>query len=211
MRSARLLGVILTILTGLGAGLLLAPRAGAQPPFRLPDQITDNANALSDSGRAAVTSATDKLYADRHIRLWVVYVDDFSGESADDWAKRTRRVSDLGDYDALLAVATSGRAYAFFVPSAVKSVNAGQVDQLRRTKIEPALHDDDWSGAAEAAANGLNTSPSSSGRLVLLVALGVIAVAVVVLLVVMRYRRGRRRAAELAAARRVDPTDPTAL
>jgi uncharacterized membrane protein YgcG len=211
MRSARLLGVILTILAGLGAGLLAAPSAGAQPPFRLPDQITDNANALSDSGRAAVTSATDKLYADRHIRLWVVYVDDFSGVSAQDWARRTRSVSDLGDYDALLAVATTGRAYAFFVPSAVKRVNAGQVDQLRRTKIEPALHDDDWSGAAVAAANGLNTPPSSSGRLVLLAALAVLAVAVAVLVVVMRYRRGRRRAAELAAARRVDPTDPGAL
>ncbi|OBI18424.1 hypothetical protein A5712_22155 [Mycobacterium sp. E2327] len=211
MRSARLLGVILTVLTGLGAGLLLAPTAGAQPPFRLPDQIIDNANALSDSGRAAVTSATDKLYADRHIRLWVVYVDDFSGESADSWARRTRTVSDLGDYDALLAVATTGRSYAFFVPSAITSVNAGQVDQLRRTKIEPALHDGDWAGAAVAAANGLNKSPSSSVRLALLVALSVVVVAVVVLLVVMRYRRRRRRAAELAAARRIDPTDLNAL
>lgn len=211
MRSARLLGVILTILTSLGAGLLLAPTAGAQPPFRLPDQVTDNANALSDSGRAAVASATDKLYADRHIRLWVVYVDDFSGESPENWARRTRSASDLGDYDALLAVATTGRAYAFLVPTAIKGVSAGQVDQLRRTKIEPALHDGDWSGAAVAAADGLNTAPSTSGRLVLLVALGVVAVAVVALLVVMRYRRGRRRAAELAAARRIDPTDPNAL
>jgi uncharacterized membrane protein YgcG len=213
MRSARLLllGVILTILAGLGAGLLLAPTAGAQPPFRLPDQVTDNANALSDSGRTAVTSAIDKLYTDRHIRLWVVYVDDFSGESPENWARRTRSVSDLGDYDALLAVATTGRSYAFLVPTAIKNVNAGQVDRLRRTKIEPALHDGDWSGAAVAAANGLNTSLPSSGRLVLLVALGVVAAAVVALLVVMRYRRGRRRAAELAAARRVDHTDPNAL
>ncbi|OBI48411.1 TPM domain-containing protein [Mycobacterium sp. E796] len=211
MRFARLLGVILTVLTGLGAGLLLAPTAGAQPPFRLPDQVTDNANALSDSGRAAVTSATDKLYADQHIRLWVVYVDDFSGESAESWARRTRTVSDLGDYDALLAVATTGRSYAFFVPSAITSVKAGQVDQLRRTKIEPALHNGDWAGAAVAAADGLDTPPSSSGRLFLLVALSVVVVAVVVLLVVMRYRRERRRAAELAAARRVDPTDANAL
>jgi uncharacterized membrane protein YgcG len=211
MRSARLLGVILTILAGVGAGLVLAPTAVAQPPFRLPDQVTDNANALSDSGRAAVMSASDKLYADRHIRLWVVYVDSFSDQSAESWARRTRSVSDLGDYDALLAVATTGRQYAFLVPTAIKTVNASQVDQLRRTKIEPALHGGDWSGAAVAAANGLNASPSSSGRLILLSTLGVIALAVVVLLVVMRYRRGRRRAAELAAARRVDPTDPNAL
>lgn len=211
MRTARMLGATLTILTGLCGGLLLAPPAGAQSPFRLPAQVADNANVLSDSQRAAVTSAADKLYAARHVRLWVVYVDDFSGQSPEDWAKRTRSLSDLRDYDALLAVATTERAYAFLVPSAIKSVNASQVDQLRRSKIEPALHDGDWGGAAIAAADGLNAPPPSSGRVLLLVALGIIAIATVVLLVVMRYRRRRRRAAALAAARRVDPTDAKAL
>lgn len=211
MRTTRLLGVILTILAGLGWGLLLAPPAGAQPPFRLADYVTDDAGVLSNTGRAAVTSAIDKLYADRHIRLWVVYVDDFSGQGAQDWARRTISTSDLGDHDALLAVATTGRAYAFLVPSAIKSVTASRVEELQRNKIEPALHDGDWSGAAVAAATGLDRSPRSSGRVVLLVALGVIVVAVVVLLVVQRYRRRRRRAAALAAARRVDPTDADAL
>ncbi|OBI54188.1 TPM domain-containing protein [Mycobacterium sp. E787] len=211
MRTARLIGVMLAILMGLCGGLLPAPTAAAQPPFPLPDQVTDSAHVLSDSGRAAVTSATDKLYADRHIRLWVVYVDDFSGQTAENWALRTRSLSDLGDYDALLAVATTGRAYAFLVPSAIKSVKAGQVDQLRRTKIEPALHNGDWSGAAIAAANGLNTAPPSSGRVVLLVALIAIAVAAAALLVVMRYRRRRGLAAALDAARRLDPTDADAL
>jgi predicted nucleic acid-binding Zn-ribbon protein len=208
MRTARLLGVILPILI---TGLLLAPSAAAQPPFRLPGYVTDNAGALSDSGRAAVTSAIDKLYADRHIRLWVVYVDDFSGQSAEDWAQHTVRVSDLRGYDSLLAVSTTGRAYAFLVPSAVHNVSQSQVDNLRRNQIEPALRAGDWSGAAVAAANGLDTTPRSSGRIILLVALGVIAIAVVVLLLVMRYRSRRRRAAALAAARKVDPTDLNAL
>ncbi|MDT5146621.1 MAG: hypothetical protein QOC58_1266 [Mycobacterium sp.] len=208
MRIARLLGVILALL---GVGLLLAPAAGAQPPLRLSDYVTDNAGALSDSGRAAVTSAVDKLYSDRHVRLWVVYVDDFSGQGAVDWVTRVRSMSDLGDYDALLAVATAGRSYAFLVPTAVKSVNATQVDDLRRNKIEPALHNGDWSGAAVAAANGLDPSSRSSGPVLLLVALGVIAGALAVLLIVMRYRARRRRAAALAAARRVDPTDVNAL
>ncbi|OBI96478.1 hypothetical protein A5660_07795 [Mycobacterium alsense] len=211
MRTARLLGATLAILTGVCGGLLLAPPAGAQPPFRLPGQVTDSADALSDSGRAAVSSAVDKLYAAHHIRLWVVYVDDFSGQSPVDWGKRTRGLSALGDYDALLAVATTDRAYAFLVPTAIRSVNASQVDRLRRNKIEPALHDGDWSGAAVAAADGLNASPPTTGRMFLLVALGVIALAVAVLLVVMRYRRRRRREAALAAARRVDPTDADAL
>ncbi|OBG22725.1 TPM domain-containing protein [Mycobacterium sp. 852002-51057_SCH5723018] len=208
MRTGRLTGVLLTVVT---AGLLLAPVAGAQSPLRLSDYLTDNVNALSDSGRSAVTSALDKLYVDHHIRLWVVYVDNFSGQTAEDWAKRTRSTSDLGDYDALLAVATTGRAYAFLVPSAIKSINASQVDDLRRDKIEPALHDGDWSGAAIAAANGLDTTPHSSARVILLVGLGVVSVAMAALLVVMRYRRGRRRAAALAAARRVDPTDANGL
>lgn len=211
MRTARLLGAILVILAALGAGLLLAPPAGAQPPFRLPDQVTDNANVLSASARAAVASANDKLYAGRHIRLWVVYVESFSGQDAQDWARHTRSVSDLGDYDALLAVSTTDRAYAFFVPSAVRGVTAAQVDRLRRTKIEPALHNRDWGGAAVAAADGLDAPPPTSGRVILLLALGAIAIAVVILALVTRYRRRRRRAAALAAARQVDPTDASAL
>ncbi len=212
MRTARLVGLIGAILAlGLGGGLLVAPAAGAQPPFRLADYVTDNAGVLTDSGRAAVTSAVGKLYTDRHIRLWVVYVDDFSGQGAVSWAQRTVSASDLGGYDALLAVATNSRAYAFLVPSTVKSVNARQVDDLRHNKIEPALHNGDWSGAAVVAANGLNTSPGSSGRVALLVTLAIILAAVTALLLVMRYRGRRRRAAQLAAARRVDPTDVDAL
>lgn len=79
MRLVRLLGMVLTILA---AGLLLGPPAGAQPPFRLSNYVTDNAGVLTSSGRTAVTAAVDRLYADRRIRLWVVYVENFSGQSA---------------------------------------------------------------------------------------------------------------------------------
>jgi predicted nucleic acid-binding Zn-ribbon protein len=212
MHVARLLGVILAILNvGLTGQLLLAPPAGARPPFRLADYLTDSAGVLSASGRVDVRSAVDQLYADRHVRLWVVYVDDFGDLTAENWAKRTYATSDLGGYDALLAVSTSGRAYAFLVPSTVHSVNASEVDNLRHMQIEPTLREGNWSGAAIAAANGLNKSPNSAGRVALLVVLGVIVVVVVVLLIVMRYRNRRRRAAALAAARRVDPTDENAL
>lgn len=152
MRTARLLAVLAALLTvGLSAGLL-APPAGAQPPLRLSDYLTDTAGVLSDSGRKAITTAVDKLYTDRHIRLWVVYVDTFSGQTATRWAQDTLRTSDLGDYDALLAVATTDRAYAFLVPPTIRGVNQSRVDALRHNKIEPALHDGDWSGAAVLAA-----------------------------------------------------------
>jgi hypothetical protein len=83
----------------------------------------------------------------------------------------------------------------------VQGVNENQVDNLRHNQIEPALRDNDWRGAAIAAANGLDVSPSSTGRYLLLTALGVIVLAVVILLVVMRRRARRRRADALAAAR----------
>jgi uncharacterized membrane protein YgcG len=173
--------------------------------------VTDTTGALSDSGRTRGTAAVAKLYTDRHIRLWVVYVDDFAGQTPTGWAQRTMRASDLGDYDALLAVATTSRAYAFLVPSTLKSVTASQVDDLRRNKIEPALHSGDWGGAAVAAADGLDAAPGSSGRVILLATLAGILIGLAGLLLVMRRRGRRRRAAALAAARRVDPTDVNAL
>jgi predicted nucleic acid-binding Zn-ribbon protein len=211
MRIARLLGMILALAT---AGLLLASPATGQPPFRLPGYVTDDANALTGSGHAAVQSAVDRLYADRHIRLWVVYVDNFSGQGAVSWAQSTRRASDLGDFDALFAVATVDRSYALLVPSTVTSISSRQIDDLRRNQIEPALHRGDWSAAAVTAANGLDKPPGTGAAgswVSLLVPLGIVAITLLVLLLVIRYRRRRRRAAELAAARRVDPTDPDAL
>ncbi len=208
MRTVRSLAMFLAMLI---TALLAAPAAAAQPPFRLGGYITDDAGALNGSDRTAIQSATGKLYSDRRIQLWVVFVDNFSGQSAVSWAQSTRAASDLGDFDALLAVATVDRAYAFLVPNRVKTINSSQVDDLRRNQIEPALRRGDWSGAAVAAANGLNRSPGSTSSAPLLIGLGVILIAVVVLYVAVRYRRRRRRAAELAAARRVDATDPDAL
>jgi TPM domain/Protein kinase domain len=135
-----------------------APPVGAQPTLQLADYVTDNAGVLTESGRAAVRSAIDKLYADRHIRLWVVYVDNFAGQSAVKWAQSTMRSSNFGDHDVLLAVSTGGRSYAFLVPSAVQGITESQVDNLRFNRIEPALRNSDWSDAAVAAADGLDSA-----------------------------------------------------
>jgi len=212
MRIARLLGLLAALLT---AGFLVIPGAAAQPPFRLAGQVTDNAGALTIGQRTQVESAVNTLYNDRKIRLWVVYVDTFSGQNAVSWSRNTMSTSDLGNFDALLAVATKDRAYAFEVPSSVGGIASQQVDDLRRNKIEPALRNNDWAGAALAAANGLNAATSGKGKGLawssLLIALAIVAVGSVALVLWNRRRQRRRRAAELAAARRVDPTDPNAL
>src|SRR6202012_4159014 len=207
----RSVAVFMAMLINALPGLIAAPSAPAQPPFRRGTYITDNAGALNGSGRAAIQTATGKLYSDRHIQLWVVFVDDFSGQPAVSWTENTRAASDLGDFDAILAVATVDHSYAFLVPRRVQTISGSQVDDLRRNQIEPALRRGDWSGAAVAAANGLDRGQQSVSAAPLLIGLVVILVAALALYVFTRYRRRRRRAAELAAAKRVDATDPDAL
>jgi predicted nucleic acid-binding Zn-ribbon protein len=208
---ARFVSLVLTVMT---AGLVLVPTAHADPPLRLADYVTDNANALSGSGLSNVQTAVQDLYNSRQVRLWVVYVDSFSGQAAETWARNTRQISDLQDEDAILAVATADRAYALLVPTS--ATGGVDVDTMRRNDVEPALRRGDWAGAAVAAANGLErpSSSSSSGEINwvgMLAMLAVIVVAVLVLLLWRRRRKRKRREAELAAAKRVDPSDPNAL
>lgn len=192
MRIGRLPGLVLTILI---AGLLLAAPGGAQPPGKLTDHITDNTGALSDSGRAAVSSAIDRLYRDRHIQLWVVYVDNFSRVRADNWANQTRSASGMGDHDALLAVATNTKLYVFDVPG----LPPAELNALRNNQIDPAVNAKEWSIAAVAAADGLDKSatpaPAPKRNWVPIAVAVAVLVAVVVVGVVLYRRRRHRRAA----------------
>ncbi len=195
--------------------LLIAPAVTAEPPFRLQTQVTDNTGALSGSDRAKVQAAVDKLYNDKRIQLWVVYVKDFSGQTAYNWVQNTIKASDLGNDDALLAVATEERSFGFDIPSTIAGGTSTLSDDIRRNEIEPALRQNDWAGAAVAAANGLNTPSRRTGTgisgLALLIMLAILIVAVLLLWLWMRHRRRKRREAEAAAAKRVDPTDANAL
>src|SRR5918998_6808431 len=97
--------------------VLLAPSpALADPPGRLPTQVTDRAEAL-DGGRPAAESALARLQSDTGIQLFVVFVESFDGTPAQQWTDETARLSDLGNRDALLAVATTDRAYAYSFPA----------------------------------------------------------------------------------------------
>jgi chromosome segregation ATPase len=209
MRIARLLGLVLAVLA---AGVFLAPAAAGQPPFRLPSYVNDDANALSGSELGEVQQAVDKLYNDRKIRLWVVYVDTFSGKSAVTWTQETKSFSDISGQDAILAVATEERAYAFLPPTTASG--GFDVTSLRTNDIEPKLRQSDWAGAAIAAAQGLDPASSSGSGFSwfgFLVVFGLIAVAILLLWLWSRRRRRKRREAEFAAARRADPSDPNAL
>ncbi|NEC69215.1 TPM domain-containing protein, partial [Streptomyces sp. SID9727] len=146
-----LLAVLLTVCW---LALAPAPAARADDPVTLSrdGQITDKAGALDDR-RPQVVTALDRLYAEHRLQLFVVYVRDFSGRSAQDWADATADRNGLGRDDVLLAVATHARQYAYSVDQDAPLTDA-QLRDVANTAIEPALKENDWAGAAIGAADG---------------------------------------------------------
>ncbi|TXH28032.1 MAG: TPM domain-containing protein [Mycobacterium sp.] len=207
MRMMRQLWLMISVLL---VGTLLAPAAFAEPPMRLPDYVTDQAGALNSQQRSEVNGAVQQLYDKRGTRLWVVYVDSFSGANPRDWAESTWRKSFLGNHDAILAVAIQDRAYALLVPEA--ATGDVDVDRLRSDVVEAKLHAGDWAGAAVATADGLRGASSAPFNWVgLVIALAVIGAAFAGLIWWARSRRRQRRQADLNAAQQADATDPAIL
>lgn len=170
------------------AWLLTAGPAQAEDPFSLPEELVDHAGVVEDE--AAVRAAQDELFDETGKQLWVVYVDDFSGMSGPDWAEQTAILSHLGPDDLLLAVAVQERSFADSVDSEAGFSDA-QLDRIVSDRIEPALRDDDWDGAAIAAAEGFQHEDSAGSRTVLWL-VGGVAVLGAGVLGVRRYRTWSR-------------------
>ncbi|MFD9337229.1 TPM domain-containing protein [Streptomyces sp. NPDC060028] len=153
--SARAGLVLAAALLALGGwDTAAAPPARADDPVTLSrqGQITDRVGALGDR-KAAVTAALDKLYADHKIQLFVAYVHDFSGRSAQGWADATAQKNGLGQNDVLLAVGTGARQYAYSA-DVDSGFTSAQLADVARSAIEPALKQNDWAAAAIGAAGG---------------------------------------------------------
>jgi hypothetical protein len=135
-------------------GASQAPQSptGSTAPMALSQAVTDSAGTLSSEQTAEVKSAVKSLQAARDVRLWVVYVDAFNVPPGE-WARKTLALTKMGERDAILAVATKQRKYAFLVAPA--AANRQATDDLRVNTIEPKLRDGDFAGAAVAAATGL--------------------------------------------------------
>ncbi|MFD3974310.1 TPM domain-containing protein [Streptomyces cyaneofuscatus] len=159
---AQLTGLLNGLLNGLFAtlvavGWLAGPAAvdaRAEDPVELSrdGQITDRVGALQDRADA-VEDALDRLYAERRLQLFVVYVRDFSGRSGQTWSDETADRNGLGQDDVLLSVATHDRQYAYSV-DAGSELTDQQLREVASTAIEPALRGHDWAGAAIGAADG---------------------------------------------------------
>lgn len=163
-----LVRLLATLAAVLATCLLTLAPAYSQDPFDLPDELVDEAGALTDE--SAVRAAQDALYDGSGLQLFVVFVDDFGDLSGADWADETAQESNLGDQDLLVAVATQERSWGMSV-SDDSGISAGQQDRVAADYIEPALRESDWDGAAIGAADGflaMSQEESTTGRNVLI-------------------------------------------
>ncbi len=198
---ARAVATALTaVLTGLlAAGGLLATAgpALADAPSNLTSEITDTAGVLSDADTARLQGALTTLRQDTPYQLFVAFVPSFDGMSGPDWADATAEASGMGTDDLLLAVATEDRRYGLSVDPAI-DLSDTQVAAIERAAAD-RLSEDDWAGAAIAAADETRAAAGSGGGGVsgLLVA-GVIGLLVigVVWFAVSRRSRGARGGAD---------------
>jgi uncharacterized membrane protein YgcG len=191
-----LIGALLVFVLGGGS-------AAAEPPLRLDDRVTDRAGALAPNELAEVQEAIELLRAENNVDLFVVYVDSFDGAAGEEWAHETARLSQLGEEDALLAVAVGDRTYGLSVADGFP-VEESRVDQIRTEDVEPRLSAEAWAGAAVALADGLRSGSDGGFGLGLAVVGGAVLVGGGAYLV---HRRRRRRSAEEAPPARELPPD----
>lgn len=143
------------------AGLAVpATAVPTENPDRLDDEITDTAGVLG-SREGAVADALDRLAEETEYQLFVAFVTTFGDWDAADWAEEAAIESGLGREDVLLAVAVQDRAYEISVDEAIPLTD-DQLDSVA-ADVEDALRDDDWAGAAIAAADGYRQAALSGG------------------------------------------------
>jgi len=190
-------GFLLAIGLVFGSALGTASMASAVDPVDLGSgHVVDQAGVVT-SQVSTIEAATDKLYTDHKIDLFVVYVDRFTNPTdAADWANETAAQNNLGPSDYLLAVATDGRAY-YLSGDDAGPVSADQLTQIEQNDIEPKLRAGDWSGAAVAAATGLGDAVGGGGGGAGFFWVFIIAVVVigVIIFFVVRSRSRKRVAA----------------
>ncbi|HNP56472.1 MAG TPA: TPM domain-containing protein [Gordonia sp. (in: high G+C Gram-positive bacteria)] len=179
------------LFASLSIGMIAAGTARAEPPMTLPEQlqIHDPAGVINAAERTKLQRAIDRLYNERGLSLWVVYVKTFDNRTAADWANQVITASEFTDRDVLLAVATDARRYYLSAP---EGLGQDKVNSIAAKNVEPNLKKGEWAQAGIAAANGIDRALDGSNTLTY-VAAGVGGTAAVVGGGAYLYSRRRRQ------------------
>ena len=124
--------------------------------------VVDTVDALGGQ-LGEVEAALDQAADSSGRQLFVAYVDEFTNpEAADEWANDTAIANNMGQEDYLLAVAVEGRAYYLSADGAA-SISDEELNRISAQVIEPELRDEDWAGAAIAAADAIARGSAGTG------------------------------------------------
>lgn len=188
-RWAAALGSV-AVAAGLAIG---APAALATAPVSLGSgYVLDDADVLSSAEEAQAQERLEQLKADTGLDLWVVYVDEFTDPSnSEEWATQTAIDNGLGPSQYLLAVSTEGRQF-YLSGDSEGPVSQDRLAAIEQGQIQPALAQDDWAGAVDAAADGLTDASAGGGSSWFTWFLVVAVIVIGIVLVVIFVRRRRR-------------------
>jgi hypothetical protein len=159
MKRALVTSLLLSLGT-LTSGAALTSAHAEDPIDVAAEQITDEAGVLG-ADQAEVRQALDRFFDRTGLQLYVVYVPTFDDLTGDDWAARTSEKSGLGSGDVLLAVATKDRSYGY--DTANRTFTAEDLETVDRTRILPALSNDEFARAAIDAADGYGDIAEDDG------------------------------------------------
>lgn len=205
MRSRWALGLIACAAIALGG----ASAAYAAAPISLgADRLFDDVGIMDDADAATAEARLDQLSEDTDVDLWVVFVDEFTDPSdSAGWANATAEANGLGPNQYLLAVSTDPSARQYYLSGDSSGpVTEDQLSAIEQERIQPALADEDWVGAVDAAADGLEDAAaggtggvaesaggSASGGIgagtIFLIVVAVIALGVVIWLFTRRRKK----------------------
>lgn len=148
-------------LAALALIVLSAAASAAQAPVDVTGPVTDPDGALG-SRSAEVRAALDDHFDQTGHQLFVVLVPSFDGLDGQEWAEQSAARSDLASQDVLWAVATQDRAYGYFV-GADQQLSDSDLERVEREDVLPRLREEDWAGAAIAAARGYADAADGGG------------------------------------------------
>ncbi|QTX06130.1 TPM domain-containing protein [Agromyces archimandritae] len=175
------------------------PAAASDPVGFGPSPVVDEAGVLGDR-LGEVEEAIDRAADASGRQLFVAFVDEFENpQAASEWADQTAAQNNMGKEDYLLAVAVDGRAY-YLSADAEASLDAAKIDGISQNDIEPKLRDEDWAGAAIAAADAIGDTGGGWGWGLFWAIVVIAAIAVVIWLIVRSQRKKQTPAGGADAA-----------
>lgn len=134
-----------------------------EEPPHLYGMVTDLAGVLTADEVATIQMRLTEGEQAGVASMWVVFVNDFGGMEAGDWAERTAKRTNLGSNQLLLAVAVKERSLWLYNPP-LSPISDTAVDAIVQRDLQRAFSKNDWADGVIAAAKSLQNTPRKGAK-----------------------------------------------